>query len=554
YADLLKGREDLVAFHRLGDRRDAEQLADLVDRFDQRALDRAFVDVAHEAAVDLQEIDVEVLEVRERRQAGAEIVEHKTAAARLQGADELLGAGEVRHRRGFGHLEQDARGRNAGEVELLDHVVEEALLVDRSAREVDRPVQLFDARPLLHHQVLESVFDHPAIDAGDQAVALRGGNERAGQRDLTLLVAHPDEDLRHLRPAVLAVQRADLLAEQKEPLLVQGVLNPVDPLHRAVALDQRGVVLLVFVDPAPAALFGDVAGGVGRGEQLHPVGSSGGDRHQADRNPDLEAALLPGETEGADGGADLLRDAPRAIEIRVFEQDAELVAAEPREDVVRPDPRSQQGRQLAQQLVSRQMPRGVVDQLELVEVEVEQRVSASLAAGARDAGVDQLFELAPVDQSGELVVAREVGHLALHPANPGDVLEHQDGAANGARGVADRGHRILDGELDAIAANQGRAARQLDHPSFRETGRDRIETDRPAPLVHQLENPQRRLALRLDRGPPGEMLGDRIEIIDAAFRIGADHAVADRGEGDLGALPLQLQAILVFPQRDFRFL
>ena len=124
---------------------------------------------------------------------------------------------------------------------------------------------------------------------------------------------------------------------------------------------------------------------------------------------------------------------PRLVERAVLEQDAELVAAQAGEDVAAAHPGAQQGGDLLEHLVAHQVAAGVVDHLELVEVEVEQHVLAPLGAGAADGALQADLELAAVDQAGQRVVAREVDHLALHAAELGDVLEHQDGAERGAR-------------------------------------------------------------------------------------------------------------------------
>src|SRR6185295_19448395 len=106
--------------------------------------------------------------------------------------------------------------RDARRRDLLEDVIEEALLADRLAGQVDRPAQLGGARAHLSRQAREGVADHPAVDRVDRAVALGRGDERAGEGDLSLLVDHPDEDLRELGPIRSRGERPDLLAEEME--------------------------------------------------------------------------------------------------------------------------------------------------------------------------------------------------------------------------------------------------------------------------------------------------------------------------------------------------
>ena len=62
---------------------------------------------------------------------------------------------------------------------------------------------------------------------------------------------------------------------------------------------------------------------------------------------------------------------------------------------------AQEGGDLLEHLVAGEVAAGVVDHLELVEVEVEQHVLAPLGAGAADGALQADLELAAVDQAGQ---------------------------------------------------------------------------------------------------------------------------------------------------------
>jgi hypothetical protein len=64
-------------------------------------------DIAHEGSIDLEVIDIQVLQVRERTQPGTEIVERKLAAQFPNVFDEQRRLIEVCNRRRFGDLETD---------------------------------------------------------------------------------------------------------------------------------------------------------------------------------------------------------------------------------------------------------------------------------------------------------------------------------------------------------------------------------------------------------------------------------------------------------------
>ena len=57
-------------------------------------------------------------------------------------------------------------------------------------------------------------------------------------------------------------------------------------------------------------------------------------------------------------------------------------------------------------------------------------------------------------------------------------------------------------------------------------------------LVHQAEQRLDRQPLGVVQLPAGEVLGDRIQVLDPALDVGGDDAVADRGERHLRALLL----------------
>ena len=77
---------------------------------------------------------------------------------------------------------------------------------------------------------------------------------------------------------------------------------------------------------------------------------------------------------------------------------------------------AQQLGHLAQHAVAGQVAAGVVDELEAVEVEVTQHVLAVAALAALDRLFEAPLELAAVDQAGERIVRRLVGHLPRQSA------------------------------------------------------------------------------------------------------------------------------------------
>src|SRR5690242_16837276 len=115
----------------LGEFRDgllAGEVADLVDRPHHLTVYRIAQDLAHEAAIDLEVIDREVLEVTERGEPGAEVIECELATELLQRLNEAVRLREARDRRGLGDLEAYLRGIEPALVELIDHERQEFVI------------------------------------------------------------------------------------------------------------------------------------------------------------------------------------------------------------------------------------------------------------------------------------------------------------------------------------------------------------------------------------------------------------------------------------------
>ncbi len=111
----------------------------------------------------------------------------------------------------------------------------------------------------------------------------------------------------------------------------------------------------------------------------------------------------------ADAGDQLAR----VVGADVRQHERELVAAEAPDRVAATDRRLERGDDPAQQLVARRVPEHVVDRLELVDVQHDERARAAGAPHRRQLGHRPLFEAAPVQAAGERVGARRLGERAV---------------------------------------------------------------------------------------------------------------------------------------------
>ena len=80
--------------------------------------------------------------------------------------------------------------------------------------------------------------------------------------------------------------------------------------------------------------------------------------------------------------------------------------------------RLQQSGHVAQQPVARLVTAGIVDDLELVQVDVQQRVGALAALRRQQRPVQAIVEFATVDEPGQRIVARLLGQRTAAGAAP----------------------------------------------------------------------------------------------------------------------------------------
>jgi hypothetical protein len=124
--------------------------------------------------------------------------------------------------------------------------------------------------------------------------------------------------------------------------------------------------------------------------------------------------------------------------VDVFEQDRELVAAQPGDSVAGAQVRFEPPRDAHQKLVADHVPERVVDHLEAVEVEEEQRERPSgPPPGALDGELEVIHEEGAVGQPRQRVVQRAVDELLLGPLAVRDVLNLEDEVRRALRRVAD---------------------------------------------------------------------------------------------------------------------
>ena len=153
----------------------------------------------------------------------------------------------------------------------------------------------------------------------------------------------------------------------------------------------------------------------------------------------------------------------------------EFVAAEPGDQVALLEAAADAACDRLQQLVADMMSERVVDALELVDVDVEQRELMALG-GLFQLALDPLAEQHPVRQVGQRVVMRQMRDLLVGCAAVGDVLDDVEDVAGLAVLVADR--EPLRGD-DAAAQRPALPAMVVDEDRAVGLQRQRVVGDDP---------------------------------------------------------------------------
>ena len=213
-------------------------------------------------------------------------------------------------------------------------------------------------------------------------------------------------------------------------------------------------------------------------------------------------------------------DDDRLVLVDVLEEDAELVAAEAGGRVLGPDRLDEAGRHQADQRVTLDVAEGVVDGLEVVEVEEQDRRAPGVVAAPAERVAEAVDVQGPVGEAGERVGERLPGQLLLERLPAGRVADGEDETA--ILGQAGRHH--LDGQpgaalLDDLAGEALALPRGKGAMGFPERGRRCGRDDGPDVPADELA---RFVVDRRRDGRAGEL--DRAAPVD-------DHAgVGPRGE------------------------
>ena len=162
---------------------------------------------------------------------------------------------------------------------------------------------------------------------------------------------------------------------------------------------------LIHVNAIAARVLGRIARHIRRAHHARDAFARAVDLHDADAHADVHRAVLPFETVFANGLAQIVGHLCGTLSRTVLQQQSELIAAQPRDGVVSANAGLEEPCDLLEQTIAGLMTAGVVDELELIQIEIQQHVRGiCIRARGEQCFGQAVLELAAIDEPGQCIV------------------------------------------------------------------------------------------------------------------------------------------------------
>ncbi|MNG99136.1 hypothetical protein D3C79_583000 [compost metagenome] len=232
------------------------------------------------------------------------------------------------------------------------------------------------------------------------------------------------------------------LIVQRQLLVVEGAAQLVVDVQAAIRLQLHG-----GIEEAPglaARRLGLIHGGVRLLEQIPRLLLPAGEQGDADAGPDVQHLTAVGI-----GGGNLADESlgdEIGLHLRLGragrqrrQQQHELVTAEPGQTIPLPHQPLEPAGHLLEQPVAGGVAEGVVDGLEVIEIDKQQGADQVLAARLEEGLGQGLVQLTAIGQAGQLIVIGEILDAPLRRLTLRDIFEEDDVMADPPLVILHRG-------------------------------------------------------------------------------------------------------------------
>ena len=282
----------------------------------------------------------------------------------------------------------------------------------------------------------------------------------------------------------------------------------------------------MHVNPVPAGILGRITGQVGGRHQGFERVAGAVDVDHADADPQVEHLGSPGKPMIANGIPKIVRDLHRAGAAAVHQQHTELVSPEARHDVAPAHAGANQLRDLAQQFISRTVTAGVVDRLELIQVEIQKCVNLAVHRPLNET-FQVPVEFPAVDEARQGIVAGLVGQLILEAPLLAYVMKNHDDSVRPPPGIGQRGHGFLHRDPPPVPGDKHDLLFPACPSITLQLALQRIAEANSVRFVDQLY----RLGKRFSPGVPQrcscQRLGHGVHVGNPAIPVRGDHRIGN---------------------------
>ena len=496
--------------------------------------------IAHEALVDLDLVEWQPLEIAQAGVAGAKVVQRKSDAFALELPHACNGVFDVAQQQAFGEFELEFGGVGAAVRQRLQHAANKARLAKLACADIhgDRKVARgFVPAPAL--QLFARGLQHKLAQRQNQAGLLGQGNEVTGADHAALWVTPAHQRL-HTDQAGVVVHHGLVVHAQRathQPLAQVG-------LQVGAGVDGGLHVRVEEALGVAARRLGLVHGQVGPFEQL--VHRQALVAKQGDADAGGAVVLLPPQVKGQiQAGQEFfgndfsLAGGVGQLGVQGFEHDHEFVTAKTCHGVGLAQAAEQPGGHLGQKLVAHVVAQGVVQVLEVVQVDEQQGAELQRACAGSHRALQPIEQHAPVGQARERVVKRQALDLSLGAFALGDV--HGEAVAHHRAIVLAVGHRI--GDVPAHAA-VGHENPVLTLPGHQSTQRDRRGVPHMGRIFgHDAPHQHLKVTGHILGVDPHELAYGITDVLHAAGAIGVQPVFVDEPRNAAGDAPDKQQLL-----------